>query len=69
MVINKTASKIYKIFVLQILQFYNLFFGIVFVSSSFDLASASASRISLHVITESSIILAKYFPLLPLHVA
>ena len=41
------------------------FFGIVFAFSLFDLALASI--ISSHVITESSVILAKYFSFLQLH--
>ena len=51
------------------------FIGIAFVSSSiniassYDLASAFASLISSHLIIESSIILAKYFPFLQQHVA
>ena len=41
--------------------FFSLkFVGIVFVSLLYDLASASASTISPHLITESSIIFAKY---------
>ena len=48
--------------------FFSLkFVGIVFVSSTYDLASASI--ISPDVITESSIIFAKYLPFLQLHVA
>ena len=43
------------------------FVGIVFVSPLFDLASASI--ISLRVITESSIILPKHLPFLQLHPA
>ena len=39
----------------------------VFISLSFDLASASI--VSARVITESSVILAKYLPFLPLHKA
>ena len=46
--------------------FFSLkFVGIVFVSSSWDLASHHSS----HVIAESSIILAKYLPFLQLHVS
>ena len=46
-----------------------IFFGIVFILWLHDLASASASIISSHLITESSIILAKYLPSLKIHVA
>ena len=45
-----------------------IFFGIVFVSSSYDLVSASASIISSHTITKSSIIIAEYLLSLKLHV-
>ena len=65
MVIDKKASKIYKFCVLQIIFFSLRFVGIVFVSSSFDLGFTSI--ISSHVITELSIIIAKYFPILQLH--
>ena len=53
---------------LQVIFFSLEFVEKAFVSSSLDLASlhdlasASASIISSHVIAESSIILAKYFP-------
>ena len=57
MVINKNVSKIKKIFVSHLVSLK--FIGKVFVS---------ASIISSHVITESSIILAKYLPFLQLHV-
>ena len=60
MVINKKASKIYKFFVSQIVFFSIKFCVTIFVSSSI---------ISSHVIVESSIMLAKYFPFLQLHVA
>ena len=62
------------------LHFTNLFsfslkfVGTDFVASSFDLALVAmvfdhlSSIISSHVITELSVILAKYFPFLQLHV-
>ena len=59
MVINKKASKIYKFCVLQVIFFSLEFVGTVFVSS----------LISSHLITESSIILAEYFPFSQLHAA
>ena len=66
MVFNKKASKLYKFCVLQVVFFSLQFVGIVFVSSSFDLVSASI--ISSHVITELTVILAKYFPFSQLHI-
>ena len=51
--------------------FHVVFFSLKFVLS-YDLASASSlydSITSSHIIAESSIILAKYFPLPQLHVA
>ena len=45
-----------------------IFFGIVFVSSSYDHASASPSVILSHAITKSSMILAEYLLYLGLHV-
>ena len=58
----------YRIFFCFTVYFISLkFIGIVFVSSSFDLAFVSI--ISSYVTTESSIILAKYFPFSQLHVA
>ena len=59
MVINKNASEIKKFFVLHIALFSLKFVVTAFVSSSI---------ISLHVITESSTKLAKYFPFLQLYV-
>ena len=59
MVINKKASKTQKRFVLQ-----TTFFSLKFNATVF----ASSSIISSRIITESSIILAKYFPFLKLHV-
>ena len=61
--INKNASKIYKFFVLHVVFFSLKFVGTVFVSLSDD------SMISVHKNAESSKILAKYYPLLQLHVA
>ena len=55
----KKVSKIYKLFVIQVTFFSLKFVGMVFV----------VSIISSHVITESSIILAKYLPFLHLSVA
>ena len=55
-VITKSASKIKKFRVLQVSLFSLKFVEIVFVSSI----------ISAHIITESSIILAKYSPFLQL---
>ena len=55
-VINKNASKISKICVLQVTFFSLKFVGIVFVSSLYDFITSS------QIIVESSIILAKYFP-------
>ena len=46
--------------------FLSKFVGNIFVSLSFDLASAS--RILSHAIAERSIILAKYFPFLQIHI-
>ena len=43
--------------------------NIAFVSLKFVITVFISSLISLHVITESSIILAKYLPFLQLHVA
>ena len=60
MVITKKASKTQKFFFSQI-----LFFGIAFAFLLFDLNSRSI--ISSHVVTESSIILAKYFRFSQLH--
>ena len=57
MIINKMASKIKKF------VFYRLFLSLKFVEIVFV-----SSIISSHVITESSIILAKYLPFLQLHV-
>ena len=57
MTINKKASKISKF--LEALLVRTLFAGTVFVSLI----------ISLHIMTESSIILSKYLPLLQIHVA
>ena len=45
------------------LCFLMKFVGIVFISSSYDFITSS------QIIAESSIILAKYFPFLQLHVA
>ena len=59
MIINKKASKIQKFCLLQVIFFSLKFVGIVFVSSV----------ISSQAITESLIIIAKYFPFLQLHVA
>ena len=55
MVIDKKVSEKIENFVLQV-----IFLGIVFVSS--------ASMILSHMITESCILLAKYFPFSQLHV-
>ena len=60
MVINKEDSKVQKFFVLQIAFLSIKFVLTVFVSSSIT---------SSHVITESSIILAKYLPFSQLQVA
>ena len=60
-VTNKKASKIKKFYVLQIAFLLN-FVGIVSVSLSYNSIALS------HVIAKSFIILAKYFPLLQLHV-
>ena len=60
MVINKKTSKTWKFFVLQIPLFLLKFVVTVFVSYA---------KISWHVIAESSIIVAKYFPFPQLHVA
>ena len=58
----------YRNFVFHKFYFFSLkFVGNTFVSSPFDLASASI--ISLHVIADSSIRLAKYFQLWQLHLA
>ena len=57
----------YRNFVFYRLLFSLKFVGAVFVSLTFNIASASI--ISSHSIAESSIILAKYFPFLQLHVA
>ena len=48
---------------MEISRFTGCFFSLKFVSSSYD------SIISSHIIAESSIILAKYFPFSQLHVA
>ena len=61
MAINKKASKIQEFFVLQIAFFSLKFVETIFVSSS--------SIISSNIITESSIIIAKYLPFSQLHVA
>ena len=63
MVINKKASKTQKFCVLQVIFFSLKFVGIVFISSSYNFITSS------YLITESSIILAKYFPFSQLHVA
>ena len=67
MVVNKNASKTFNFFILQIAIFSLKFAITVFVSSMYYLASASIP--SSHVITELSIIFAKYLPFLQLHVA
>ena len=64
MVVNKKVSKIKKFFVLQFTFFSLKFVGTVFVGIVFV-----SSIIPSHVITESSIKLAKYFPFSQLHVA
>ena len=53
----------FRFFILKIAFFVLKFVVLAFVSSSYD------SIISSHVITKSSIILAKYFPFSQLHVA
>ena len=63
MAINKNASKILKSCVLQVTFVSGKFFQIVFISSSYDSVTSS------HVITKTSIILAKYFLFSQLHVA
>ena len=60
MVINKKASKIKEFCVLQVIIFSLKFFGTVFASSSFDLASTSII---------SSDVNTKYFPFLQLNIA
>ena len=62
MVRNKKTSKKWKFCPLQVIQFSLKLVWIVFISSSYD------SITSLHVITESYIILAKYFPFLQISV-
>ena len=61
-----------KFCILQVIFFSLKFAGTGFASSSFDLALlfdlASASIISSHIIAESSIVLAKYFPFSQLQV-
>ena len=64
MLINKNASKICNVFTGC---FFSLKFVGTVVTSLYDLGSASI--ISSHVIAESSILLAKYFGFLQLHVA
>ena len=61
-VIIKNASKIQTFCILQVVFFSLKFVGIVFVSLLHD------SVISSHLIAESSIIVAKYFPFLQLDV-
>ena len=56
MIINEKTSKIYKFRVFTSYIFSLKFVGTVFVSSLFELASASEFIISSHVINESSII-------------
>ena len=68
MVINKKKQVIYRLFLFFRLHFFSLkFVGTVFVSSSHDLDFASI--ISLQVITELSMILAKCLSYSQLHVA
>ena len=67
MVINKNASKIQKFCVSHVAFFTLKFIGIVFLSSSNELVSASI--ILSHIITEFSVILTKYLTFSQLHVA
>ena len=60
MLISKKASKILKLFVLQI-AFFSL--------TSFNCYCSFFNNFITHIITESSVILAKYFPLSQIHVA
>ena len=58
----------YSSFVFYSLLFFSLkIVGNVFVSLSFDLASASAFTVPSHLIAEPSTVLAKYFPFSQLH--
>ena len=63
----KRKVKYRNFLVLEIAFFALIFIVTVFVSSSYDLSSASI--ISSYVITELHIILAKYLPFLQVHVA
>ena len=66
-VIINDASKIDHFCVLQVIVFSLKFVGTVFVSSLFDLASASITLS--RIIVETAIILAKYFPFSQLPIA
>ena len=66
-VIINDASKIDHFCVLQVIVFSLKFVGTVFVSSLFDLASASLTLS--RIIVETAIILAKYFPFSQLPIA
>ena len=62
MVINKKTSKVQKFCALQIIYFFIEIGRKVCISSSYDSVTSS------HGITESSIILDKYFPFSQIHV-
>ena len=64
MVIKEKMSKIQRLFVLQIASFSSEFFGTFFVGTIFIISITSSN-----VITESSVMLAKYLLFLQLHIA
>ena len=64
MVIKEKMSKIQRLFVLQVASFSLKFFGTFFVGTIFIISITSSN-----VITESSVMLAKYLLFLQLHIA
>ena len=64
MVIKEKMSKIQRLFVLQVASFSLEFFGTFFVGTIFIISITSSN-----VITESSVMLAKYLLFLQLHIA